>query len=203
MKTHNCSIENCKNTVYGRTKYCSKHYQQIRTHGHVIRTRYDPNRIIEKEKWAEIELYDMKQEVVGYAKIDLQDVPLVKNHKWCISHGYVVAYSKKETRNINLSDFIMNFKGNKNMQIDHINRNKLDNTKNNLRIVSAKENVWNRKKDVLNTSGTVGVCFDKHPTHNYWLATLCNKTIGCYKEKEAAITARKLAETLYIKGLDQ
>ncbi len=46
-------------------------------------------------------------------------------------------------------------------EIDHINRNKLDNRKKNLRPVTKAENGWNRGKNKNNTSGYKGVSYVK------------------------------------------
>ena len=45
--------------------------------------------------------------------------------------------------------------------IDHINGNKLDNRRSNLRHVNNQQNHWNREKSKSNTSGYKGVSFDK------------------------------------------
>lgn len=53
-------------------------------------------------------------------------------------------------------------------QVDHINRNKIDNRLENLRWVSHRDNDRNRGICIRNTSGKQGVSFDK--THNSWAA---------------------------------
>jgi hypothetical protein len=75
-------------------------------------------------------------------------------------------------------------------QIDHINRNPLDNRKENLRVATQTENTWNMSKQSRNTTGFKGVWFDK--TLGKFRAGLSsnNKTIhiGCF---DKAIDAAK------------
>lgn len=77
--------------------------------------------------------------------------------------------------------------------IDHINGNSLDNRIENLRSVTSSENSMNRKISNRNTSGVVGVYFNKRD--NIWFASgkINRKTfhIGCFVEKSDAISARK------------
>lgn len=86
-----------------------------------------------------------------------------------------------------------------NGEIDHINGDQLDNRIENLRVVSKQENARNTGKRVNNTSGIIGVSFDK--TRNKWLAgiTVNYKHVGLgrFENKEDAIRARKNAEIEY------
>ena len=59
-------------------------------------------------------------------------------------------------------------KANQNEEIDHINGNKLDNQRNNLRSVSHAVNELNKGMSTLNTSGFRGVCWDKN--RHKWVA---------------------------------
>jgi hypothetical protein len=82
---------------------------------------------------------------------------------------------------------------------DHINGNKLDNRKCNLRTVTYSENFINMPKKVNNTSGHKGVSFEKFS--NSWRAFIgvngkCIR-LGRFKKIEDAIYARKMAENLY------
>ena len=85
------------------------------------------------------------------------------------------------------------------MEIDHIDGNKINNTKENLRLVTTQENQRNVGINKNNTSGYVGIYFMK--TRNKWKAQICvdRKSIylGCFDTKDDAITARKLAENKY------
>lgn len=75
--------------------------------------------------------------------------------------------------------------------IDHINGNRVDNRKENLRYLTRKENIINRSKS-NSSSGIVGVYWDKN--RNKWKAQ-CKiagsvSNIGRYSTLEEAIHAR-------------
>lgn len=76
-------------------------------------------------------------------------------------------------------------------QIDHINRDSLDNRKNNLRICNHSQNQMNRGKQNANTSGYKGVTWDKYAGR--WLSSikLNGKLInlGRFKTKEETALA--------------
>ncbi|WP_252233758.1 HNH endonuclease [Clostridium sp. ZS1] len=80
--------------------------------------------------------------------------------------------------------FIMNPPSNK--LIDHINGNKLDNRKCNLRIVNKSQNAMNSKKPKNNTSGVKGVYWDKRSKK--WEASIQvnmkKKSLGYFKNKD-------------------
>ena len=85
------------------------------------------------------------------------------------------------------------------MEVDHINRNKTDNRKSNLRTVTHRENNINKGITRANTSGCTGVSFIKN--RNKWYANICvhgrTKGLGFYDEYEDAVKARKEAEIKY------
>ena len=84
-------------------------------------------------------------------------------------------------------------------KIDHINGNKKDNRLENLRDVSLIENARNKKIYKNNTSGTLGVSFDKRG-QNYLARIMVNgksKHLGYFKNKEEAIAARAAANIKY------
>ena len=92
--------------------------------------------------------------------------------------------------------------GNVNTEIDHINRDKSDNRKSNLRFSNDLLNSHNRSTPSNNKSGCMGVSF--HTKSNKWRATITvnhkHIELGEFKNIEDAIEARNIAELKYFKG---
>ena len=129
--------------------------------------------------------------------IDIEDWVKCKDICWWISNeGYVVTQSIKD-KHIKLHRFLMNPP--KDMFVDHINGDRANNCKSNLRIVTQQQNQMNHSIFKNNTSGHTGVCWDKGA--NKWEARIGNKgktvNLGYFTNKEDAIKARQEAEIKY------
>lgn len=127
---------------------CSKHKKQIYEYGRITdptsRTTHDKNEYIIHDDYAEMVLRDRENNIVGYAKIDIEDVEKCKQQKWSMPHTtdfkqYVRAKNTKI--NVPLHRYILGYDGP--LDVDHINRDTLDNRKSNLRIVSRTVNCSN------------------------------------------------------------
>lgn len=83
--------------------------------------------------------------------------------------------------------------------IDHINHVPDDNRWENLRAVTHKENLMNQLIRINNTSGCMGVHWNKKNTN--WLVRIMNKgkyiSIGSFNNLGDAVAARKAAEIEY------
>lgn len=183
-----CICGNCNKTVNTDIGIlCGKHYLQYIRYGKIkLRTKYDPNEIKEFSDYAVIYLYDRDSEVIAEALIDKEDIPKVINSKWCRDKNGYVKNSKQEYLHRTLL-------GETNLFIDHINGNKLDNRKRNLRICNNADNLKNRVKlPKNNTSGILGVRFRED--RNKWYTEIqCNKEkiyLGSFSSLEEAIKAR-------------
>jgi hypothetical protein len=127
--------------------------------------------------------------------IDEEDYDLVNGfNKWKLTkQGYPQSRKmiNRKTTYTYMHRLIVNCP--KNMQVDHINGNKLDNRKSNLRICFHADNCKNRKKPKTNTSGYKGVSFDK--VKKRWIATIVSNKIryhlGFFKNKQDAFFAYK------------
>lgn len=103
-----------------------------------------------------------------YVLVDDDDYDKVIKFKWhiakhvCTGTFYAVrnkAVREPENPYISMSRFIVNAP--LKIEVDHINLNKLDNRKANLRLANHSENGMNKNLQRNNTSGFKGVHFDK------------------------------------------
>ncbi len=86
-----------------------------------------------------------------YVLLDQEDEVLLQCMSWCLANnGYMTAYvpgsGRKNVKHVLMHEVVLRrMYGDrpKNMLADHINRNKLDNRRTNLRWVTCVENSWN------------------------------------------------------------
>lgn len=129
--------------------------------------------------------------------LDDEDFDRLLTYAWYIdSNGYVrrTDYTegkiyknrKKPLKIIKIHKQILNYWGN--LEIDHIDGNKLNNQKTNLRIVSKSENQLNRVHlNKNNSSGIRGVSFNKWGKKNKrWMARFKQIYLGSFLTKEEA-----------------
>lgn len=101
------------------------------------------------------------------AKFDKEDFYKIDQYIWAVhkgvTGGYYALTNLKETHeSLKMHQHILNYKPIKDRYVDHINRDTLDNRKNNLRIVSQAIQSINRDLRSDNTSGETGVYYDKN-----------------------------------------
>ena len=179
-----------------KVNLCHKHYQQMNIHGSIPeKTRYDANDIITEAGVSKIVLRDIKGNKINETIIDTDMISKVMKHKWCKGTNYVI--SDYDGKMIHLHRIIMDCPDG--LIVDHINHNKLDNRRSNLRICTNQENLWNCKGYSNNTSGHTGVRWNKND--NKWSAdiTVSYKRIhlGLFVNIEDAIRVRRKAEVEY------
>lgn len=128
--------------------------------------------------------------------VDAEDKALIGGFSWHIGSGYAVAEigSRKEgTRKvIRMHRLIM---GEPNGIVDHINRNKLDNRRSNLRLSDRSKNGMNRPKPANNTSGYKGVSY--HSKTKKWRAYI---TLEKHTQHLGLFSAPRDAHQAYAKA---
>lgn len=102
------------------------------------------------------------------ALVDDEDYVYLSQWKWHYSHGYAIRAEIVNNKQIKIYMHRFVMSAPKNVEIDHVNQNKLDNCKNNLRLATRKQNTFNVGKKSNNTSGYKGVSFQKNA--NKWAA---------------------------------
>lgn len=130
--------------------------------------------------------------------VDSDDYHKLKNKTICIDGRGYAFISPEKTK---VHRFIMDVH-NPNIQVDHINGNKLDNRKENLRLVSNKENARNlHNHKVKSKHGYFGVAIDKRENlAKRWIAYIKKDYklifLGRFEtSKEAAQAYNKAAES--------
>lgn len=150
------------------------------------------NEIVIYDDYAEIILYNRKNEEKARTKVDLEDIKKICFYRWSLDgRGYVVNVKER----IKLHRFIMNCP--KDKYIDHINGDRLDNRKSNLRICNQQQNNMNHKVRRDNSSGVTGVYW--YEDRNKWMVQIKykgkTKNLGYFDKFEDAVKVRKQSET--------
>ena len=81
-----------------------------------------------------------------YALVSPEDYPMVARHSWYYRDGY--ALSKIGNKEIRMHRYIMDVRD-PDLIVDHIDRNRLNNTRENLRVINYLENANNRSDNVF------------------------------------------------------
>lgn len=125
------------------------------------------------------------------------DYDIAKKYIWHIDKGGYVISKDENGIVIKYHRLIMGIHNEtSSIEVDHINRLKNDNRRENLRLVNRSLNCFNQKISKYNKSGTVGVHYSK--SSKQWIASItCNKKryyLGTFKNKQDAIKKRKSYE---------
>jgi hypothetical protein len=134
-------------------------------------------------------------------EFDLSDYELIKDCCWSTctdKKGYTRVETEikigKKYKRISMAQFLT-----KENDIDHIDKNPLNNKRKNLRTANRAQQIQNRGLNRNNTSGIIGVCFDSRI--NKWTAYITTNRkrihLGSFTNKNDAIIARLNGEVKY------
>lgn len=152
-----CTTTNCTRKIYGH-KMCEKHYDQVRAHGKTYISKYDPRPHVANGDVALIPLGAEARQ--GYAIVDIADA-WVDKYKWTVANGYPCTSINNKTAR--LPRVILEPK--EGFHVNHINHDKLDNRRSNLRICLQGENNWNKSIRKNNRTGYKGVVLSPAKTY--------------------------------------
>ena len=185
--------------------YCPKHYGQYIRYGKPIDN--NPTTCNDKNNYKIIGEYTIvyttnkNGEVNNSFIIDTEDLERVLLKKWRYSNNDIMQTLKNTKKTISIQRYILDCINEK-CVVDHINHNRLDNRKQNLRKTIQQKNMCNRKiQKSNNVHGFLGIYYDKE--RNKWSAeiTYCNTKcyLGRYQNKYDAIYARYISEIIIFK----
>lgn len=138
---------------------------------------------------AEVALFDKAGNQVGVAIVDDEDLPLVSSKRWYCEVGY--AATSVHGRAIKMHRLILGDDIPVGMECDHINRDRLDNRRSNLRVCTHAENMQNRPTHRNGKSRFRGVYWASHANRWRAQARLDGKFyhIGYFADEEEAAQA--------------
>lgn len=129
--------------------------------------------------------------------VDDEDFEELNKYRWCLNNGGYATRMNDGHTSILMHRFINSTP--KGLETDHINGNKLDNRKENLRNVTHSQNQMHNRIPKNNTSGVKGVTWDK--VNKKWQAQIkLNQKVhhlGRYSTLQGAWLARRWGERLY------
>ena len=134
-----------------------------------------------------IPLRNKNKKIVDYSIVSPEDFDILNKYKWCIGEGYVMGTINNKSWRIHRY-IILEILNNKedNIKIDHVNSNKLDNRRENLRIVTHSDNVRNSNKSKNKKSKYIGVSKNGKKWGTYLTINQNNKLYASYDIEEHA-----------------
>lgn len=184
-----------KSASYNGLPYCNKHWLRLYYHGTTELVGRKPKNTCE-----------IGADGIAYCKtakgdlflLDSEDVKRCLKHSWCVDpRGYLAATISTGVH-ATLHRFVLGLEDGDGNTVDHINGNRADNRKSNLRLCTQAENGRNLKLKKNNTSGYVGV--GRLPNGRYTAEIMLNGksiSLGRYDTFMQAKQARIAGEIKY------
>ena len=156
---------------------------------------HDQKEIEIRDNVAHVPIYNQKGFVVAWALADVADAPALGESRWCkITSGYAVA-----RRRGGKFVFMHRFLVPEGEEVDHIDRNKMNNQRDNLRSCTRQENGRNLPMKKNNKSGYKGV--RRHESGKWEARLMFNRKhvyLGRFNTaEEAAIAYDAGAKAIY------
>ena len=122
--------------------------------------------------------------------IDEEDEERVKKYTWSVCTSKSGSQTVMNRKGLSLHQYLA--RSSREWETDHIDRNRLNNRRSNLRLCTHQQNQFNQGLQSNNTSGAIGVRFYQRRGKYAARIKYCGKDIhlGYYAEKESAMQAR-------------
>ena len=137
--------------------------------------------------------------------IDTEDISLVEKHHWYINgNGYMFRRDAKTREPFRINRVILGLTSDDDRVVDHLNHNKLDNRKCNMRIVTQSENCMNNIQRCSNTSGYTGVRISENGntfTAQIEQSGICYELLKTHSIEDAALAYNIAADYLFGVGI--
>lgn len=174
---------------------CGKHYMQYYKYGKFLdespKSNNDSNEYEITNEGVWIYCFNRKNEPSGKFLIDIDDLEKVMTKKW---RYWKNSFYTGNYQPIQIHTFLLNPQ--KGEVVDHINGNRADNRRCNLRVTIQQNNLLNKEILSNNTSGVAGVSWDKE--RKKWASEIRMNGIRCHLGRfdniEDAVYARYIAE---------
>jgi hypothetical protein len=133
--------------------------------------------------------------------VDATDAEMVSRHKWRLDKDAyaMTTVSLPDGKRTTLYSHRLILSAAPGQECDHINGDKLDNRSSNLRFATRRENTCNRRKQKSNTSGYIGVHWNKECRK--WRAGICANGkkihLGYFTDPADAATVYNFAAEQY------
>jgi len=150
-----------------------------------IRTKFDPNEILIEGLICRMKLYNSKNEEIAETIFDIQHIKKIGALKWYLCKTGYATNLKTRKR---MHQLILPCP--RGVEVDHKDRNKLNNKRNNLRYASKSQQGQNRGPNRNSQSGIKGVW--ELPNGKWSSQITCNKkryVLGDFLTKEEAAQA--------------
>lgn len=158
-----CQAPLCEKSA--RARFCSTHYYRLRKHGSLdLPVRPEPVVEVAPPSWPHIPLVSGGGRwaagfVRSYARVDQEDLEWLGSYRWHQQSGSRRGYAARMDGRLTIlmhREILDLARGNP-LQGDHINRNRIDNRRSNLRIVDLHEQAQNMSAHRDSVSGVRGV----------------------------------------------
>ena len=129
------------------------------------------------------------------ARVDDDNFDSINQYVWSYSNGYAFMTNRYGDR-ISMHRLVLSLPKH---EVDHINHNRLDNRRSNLRLCDHQQNMMNKKIPVNNTTGYKGVYKRKSSYYSRIMIKGRRIYLGTWKTSQEAFMAYCQASKLYHK----